>query len=374
MESMTGNRLDDSDSHNILLRSTNWVGDAVLTTPAIRAVRKNFPNASVTILAKPWVAPVFFKNPYIDGILCYDSKGLHRGVFGILRLSRTLRHFKFDLAILFQNAFEAALITYLGGVSRRLGYNTDGRGVLLTHPVSIKPHHKRIHETEYYLEILKGGGLQTDGTDLTLILTNEERTLANQIFKKTFGDGSARVLGIGPGAVYGSAKRWPPERFAALSNQLYRSHQTRTLIFGSPNEKAIGEQVRRAIVGPALNLCGATDLRQAAALMERCNLFVTNDSGLMHVAAALDIQMIAIFGSTNPVTTGPLGAQSRVVQAPVSCSPCLKPDCPTDHRCMTRIKVDTVYETAVDILNDTASTQHHDLATGTARKCGYSPH
>ncbi|MCJ7615618.1 MAG: glycosyltransferase family 9 protein, partial [Desulfobacterales bacterium] len=140
----------------ILIRTTNWVGDAIITTPAIRAVRKNFPEAKISLLAKPWVAPIFYNNPYIDNILLYDTAGKHKGLSGIPRLSKELRKKKFDLAILFQNAFEAALIAFWAGIPNRLGYNTDARSLLLTHCIRLKPALKRVHQIDYYLGILEG--------------------------------------------------------------------------------------------------------------------------------------------------------------------------------------------------------------------------
>lgn len=345
------NKWVQGNIHNILLRATNWVGDAILTTPAIRAVRENFPDAAVTILAKPWVAPVFFDNPNIDRILSYDGNGAHKGALGKLKLSRALRRLDFDLAILLQNAFEAALITWLAGIPRRVGYNTDGRGLLLTHPVPVSTHHKQIHETQYYLGILREVGLHAADGALTLNLNDAERTAAREMLQ-TLGivDPGDKIVGIGPGATYGSAKRWLPERFAALCDRLHDSHGVQTLVFGGPKEQAVGETVCRLMGKRAANLCGRTDLRLASALIEQCHLFITNDSGLMHVAAALKVPVVAIFGSTNPGTTGPLGRHSHVIRVPVACSPCLKQECPTDHRCMTEVTVDRVYETAADIL------------------------
>ena len=348
---MTRNRLNHSNIDNILIRSTNWVGDAILSTPAIRAVRKNFPTATITILAKPWVAPVFFNNPHIDNISIYDGTGKHKGLAGKFRLAKALRRTKFDAVILFQNAFEAALLAWLAGIPMRVGYNTDGRGLLLTHTIAVNTHKKQIHETEYYLGILNDVGLTTSGRNLTLVVSDDERVQAGRILMKYQLEPAEKIVGISPGATYGSAKRWLPERFAALCDRLCETGGVHLVILGGPNERAIGEHVRKLMKCPAINLCGRTNLREAAALTEKCSLFITNDSGLMHVAAALDIPLVAIFGSTNPVTTGPVGVNSHIVRVPVPCSPCLKTECPTDHRCMNEITVDMVYEVVEDILH-----------------------
>jgi heptosyltransferase-2 len=294
------------------------------------------------MLAKPWVEPVFYYNRFVDHLVCYDGKGRHGGGLGKLRLSKELRKGRYDLAILFQNAFEAALITFLAGIPKRLGYNTDGRHLLLTHPVRLDPALKQVHETRYYLGILEVAGLATDGKRLTLVVSDRERSWARDTLRQRGPGGQRPIVGVSPGATFGSAKRWYPDRFAALCDRIYRFSKAHIVILGASGERAIGNEVARLMKSPSTNFCGVTDLRQAMALIERCQLFLTNDSGLMHVAAALDIPLIAVFGSTNPVTTGPCGSKSYIVRVPVACSPCLKTECPTDHRCMKEITVDMV--------------------------------
>ena len=348
---MIKRKLDSGKIKRILIRSTNWVGDAMLTTPAVRAVRKNFPDAQISILAKPWVAPIFYNNPYLDHVIQYDSKGKHGGWLGKARLIMELRKYKFDAAILFQNAFEAALLACLARVPARLGYDTDCRRLFLTHPVHLEPRLKQIHEIDYYLGILKAASLKPDGRELTLVVTEQERGRAEDILKSHGVTGQDKLIGINPGATYGSAKRWFPERYAALCDKIYKFCGDRIVIFGGPGEESTGRHVADLVKKPCINLCGKTNLLEAVALIERCRLFITNDSGLMHVAAAFGIPLIAIFGSTNPVTTGPSSPRSRIVRVPVSCSPCLKPECPDDHRCMERITVEMVFESANELLS-----------------------
>jgi heptosyltransferase-2 len=336
-------QIDFRGVKRIIIRSTNWVGDAVLTTPAVRAVRKNFPDAEITMLAKPWVAPIFYNNPHVDHVIYYEREGRHRRWSGKVRLVKALRKGKFDLAILFQNAFEAAILTYLAGVPNRLGYDTDNRRFLLTHSIKMTPRLKQIHEIDYYLGILQAVGLKVGGRALTLRVTDQERNRASEILKKQHVTTRDKLVGVSPGATYGSAKRWFPERYAALCDKIHESYGVRIIIFGGPGEEGTGCRVSESMRHPSVNLCGKTTLRETAALIERCRLFVTNDSGLMHIADALSVPLVAIFGSTNPITTGPSGPRSRVVRASVSCSPCLKPECPTDHKCMADISVDRVW-------------------------------
>jgi heptosyltransferase-2 len=335
---------------NILVRAANWVGDALLTTPTIRAIRKNFPNARITILAKPWVAPVFYNNPHYDHLMLYDDRGRHRKWWGKVRLSNDLRRLRFDLAVLMQNAFEAALLAWLAGIPNRLGYKTDGRGILLTHSIPVDPSHKECHQIDYYLGILKGASLEVEDRRLTLSMADGERSRAREILREIGVGANDILIGVNPGATYGNAKRWFPERYVALCRRIQTSFGGRFLIFGGPAEEALGDRIVKGIGNHGFNLCGKTSLREAMALIERCTLFVTNDSGLMHVAAAFDIPQIVIIGSTDPVRTGPSNPSSRIVKAPTPCSPCLKTECPTDHYCMKEVSVEMVYAAATSFL------------------------
>jgi heptosyltransferase-2 len=335
----------------ILIRSTNWIGDAVMTIPAIRAIRKNFPDADISILVKPWVAPVFENSTDVDHVLIYDDTNKHKGLMGKLRLARELKKHRFDASVLLQNAFEAALITFSAGISCRIGYNTDARSFLLTHPVLCTSSIKKKHQTEYYLNILQEVGLKPDGLDLNLVINKKYQNRASKILDRHGISGKNRLVGINPSATFGPAKQWFAERYARLSDKIYEVFKTRILIFGGPGDRDLGRKISTMMEHQPVDLSGRTELGEAMALIEKCDLFITNDSGLMHVAAALDIPLIAVFGSTNPVTTGPLGRNSKIVRSPIECSPCLKPECPRNHlKCMTQIEVETVFEVVKDIL------------------------
>ena len=335
----------------LLIRSTNWIGDAIMTTPAVRAIRKNFPDTQISILTKPWVAPVFSDSPYVDNLLIYDEAEKHKGMVGKMRLANDLKQYGFDAAILLQNAFEAALITFFAGIPCRIGYNTDARGFLLTHSIPRTPQIKKMHQTGYYLGILQGIGLETDGLGLDLVVNNRYQKRAAEILEEHGISRADKLVGINPSATFGPAKQWFPERYANLSDKIYEVFGANILLFGGPEDRELGRRISQMMQHPPVDLCGKTKLEEAIALINMCNLFVTNDSGLMHVAAALDIPLIAIFGSTNPVTTGPKGPNSRIVRIPVECSPCLKPECPKGHlKCMDQIDVDMVFDVAKELL------------------------
>nr|HID57663.1 lipopolysaccharide heptosyltransferase II [Desulfobacterales bacterium] len=342
-------RLDFGTVRRILIRSTNWIGDAILTTPAVRAVRRNFPDSEITILARPWVVPVFEASTEIDQIMIYEFDGRHQGWYGKIQLIKELKRGEFELAILFQNAFEAALLAFGASIPYRMGYNTDGRGLFLTHSVACTHQAKEVHEIDYYLGILEAFGMRPDGRELSLSISQKNRDRAREILREYLLCGK-RLVGVNPGATFGSAKRWFPERYAALADMIHEEFMAAIVIFGSRSEVKVADRVASLMRHPSVNLCGKTGLGEAFALIQECSLFITNDSGLMHAAAALDVPVIALFGSTDPVTTGPNSRMSKVVRVPTSCSPCLKPVCVEDHRCMKQISVSMVFDHVKEFL------------------------
>jgi heptosyltransferase-2 len=336
--------IDKSMINRILIRSTNWVGDVVMTIPAIDAISENFPNSKIVVLARPWVIPLLENHPAVDEVLpLVKGKGTLSDMVGFVRTARRIRRMGFDLAILFQNAFEAALLAYLGGVRFRLGYNTDGRGFLLSHPVMRNEEILNLHQVEYYLFILRAMGWEAKPRDPSLFVAErDKKTIQSLLSSERIGEDHF-LLGLSPGAVFGPAKRWPTERFATIGDWAFESWGAKALLVGSEEEKDICLAVSRSMKHMPLNLCARTTLGEAMALIERCQFFVTNDSGLMHIASALNVPMVAIFGSTDPVATGPRSEKAKIVRHPVDCAPCLKPECPDDYRCMLSIEPDEVW-------------------------------
>ena len=329
--------------NKILVRSTNWIGDAVMTTPAVRAIRENFPESEITMLVHPWVSDVFRYSPRVDRLFIYEKKGRHKGLRGMLQLAGELRQEQFDCAILLQNAFEAALITLLAGIPVRGGYTTDGRGLLLTHGVHKINELNKKHEVNYYQRILLGLGLRPAVNELELFIPGNHIDAAKQRIEDLTGARlkSAPLIGFNPGAAFGPAKRWPEEKFAELAEMLCRRTKARILLFGSAADKETAVRIigrAGAAASRMIDLTGATTLIEAMALIGECDVFVTNDSGLMHVAAALRTPLVAIFGSTDHIATGPFSDNAVVIRKPLPCSPCKKTHCPEKHfRCMKLI-------------------------------------
>ena len=342
----------------ILVRSTNWIGDAVMTTPAVRTIRENFPESEITMLVHPWVSDVFRYSPRVDRLFMYDKKGRHSGIKGMLQLAGELRQEQFDCAILLQNAFEAALITLAAGIPVRGGYTTDGRGLLLTHGVHKINELNKKHEVNYYQRILRGLGLQPAVNELELFIPGEQIDGAKQRVEELTGlrPGSVPLVGFNPGAAFGPAKRWPAEKFAELAEMICSRTKARIVLFGSSADRETAAAIKAQAGDNAsrmIDLAGATSLIEAMALIGECDVFVTNDSGLMHVAAALRTPLVAIFGSTDHIATGPFSDNAVVIRKPLACSPCKKSHCPEKHfRCMKSIESAEVFAAVNRILEE----------------------
>jgi heptosyltransferase-2 len=346
----------------ILVRATNWIGDAVMSLPALRAVRHRFPKAHIAVLARPWVADLYFGETAVDQVIPYPFRSGLRDSGAKWRLAKSLDRDRFDMAILFQNAFESAAIVRLAGIPQRIGYNRDGRGWLLSQAIQV-PQKGEIppHELYYYLELLRRAGVIAELPEVDAIrLVGAPAAALRGAQALASLDVPAPFIGVSPGAAYGSAKQWLPERFAESAARLAFEHHTSICLFGSPTEATLCDAVKQMVgeIHPNLyvrNLAGRTSLRTFIDLTAAALLFLTNDSGAMHIASALGIPTVSVFGATNPVTTGPTGPDVRVVRQVVSCSPCLLRKCPIDHRCMTGVSAGRVAEAAAELLSVHAS-------------------
>ena len=339
----------------ILVRATNWVGDAVMSIPALQALRKEFPSARISILARPWVAGLYGREPFCDELIPYEAPTGWRGVPEKWGIARKLRQHQFDCAILLQNAFESAALVTAAGIPVRIGYDRDARGWLLTYPIPVpEPGEIPKHQRFYYLELLKRAqvldGYETSG-HIRLHGAPAAAQVGRQLLKAYSLDGP--TIGVAPGAAYGGAKRWLPERFGETALRLAGERGASILIFGSKEEWPICNVVHEYLQQgrqQSINLAGKTLLREFIDIVAACDLLLTNDSGPMHIASALGVPTVAVFGATDHEATGPTGAWSRVVREDVECSPCLLRECPIDHRCMLRVPVERVAEEASELL------------------------
>ncbi len=321
-----------------------------MSLPALRAIRERFPEAHITVLAKPWVAALYEGERSVDRVMPLEGASGPRDWRAKWTVARALRRERFDLAVLFPNSFESAALVWMGGARRRVGYARDGRGLLLTQAVRLpKAGEIPRHERFYYLELLRRAGLidrLPAVSDIRLDGAVEARCRGFVLF----GARKVRlpVVGVSPGAAYGGAKQWLPERFAEAARRTAERMGGSVAVFGSAGERDMCEQVARDAGGH--NFAGATSLREFIDMTAACDLFLTNDSGAMHIAAALGVPSVTVFGPTDETATGPSGAKARLVREPVNCAPCKLRECPIDHRCMTRVTVDMVVRVAEDLV------------------------
>lgn len=353
------------EPRKILVRSTNWVGDAVMSLPALQAMRARFPGAEIVLLARPWVSEMFWNHPAVNRVIVFDSTTRHRGLKGFRTLIEEIRAEQFDAAILFQNAFQAAVIAWASRIPRRIGYATDGRRALLTD--AIRPPHPAHygHQSGYYLQLLFRAGLidnpQPPGNIRIHVQQSESHWAAQKL--KSLGLGGPRFLiALNPGAAFGPAKRWPLLRYADLADRLIGALHADVLIFGSAAERPLAEKIAHAMKHTPIVMAGETSLRQLMAMLAQCRLAITNDSGGMHLAAAVGLPVVAIFGSTDERATGPLSRRARVVKHRVDCSPCGLRICPIDFRCMEGVSVDLVHRSALALVKELGVSHEFQLS------------
>jgi heptosyltransferase-2 len=337
----------------IWVRATNWVGDALLTIPALEALRLAYPEAEITLAARPWVRELFLDWPTVDRLQVYDRQKLHHGWRGRARFISEIAAQKFDMAILLPNSFETAFLAWKAGIPARIGYATDGRGWMLTKRLKVRPDILEQHQTAYYLDMLRQAGIIREIPQIkciTLPVSEKRREEAMGFLRDRRVSQRGPWIGLNPGAFFGSAKRWLSDRYAALADRLVDALGGDVLIFGSAAERRMAEEIARSMRRSPRIFSGETTLSQLAALLKCCALVVTNDSGPMHLSAAVGARTLAIFGPTDERATAPLAPHARILKHPVSCSPCLLRACPLDHRCMTRITVDEVFDAAMEML------------------------
>jgi heptosyltransferase-2 len=342
----------------IVVRGTNWVGDAVMTVPALREIRRLFPAAHITLATRSPASGLFAEADFLDDLLVHDGSGLR----SVVQQVRNWRKRSFDLAVLFPNSLETALVASLARVPLRIGYATDGRQALLTHPLALPEWRDSKHEVFYYLKIvaelewlLKQEqtflDIQPDGS----LEVSEARRLAARAFLRARGVGIGKgraLVGLCPGSINSRAKRWPAERYAALGDRLIDELGADVVLIGSAAEMEVSNLVSRQMRNQPVMLTGQTDLAELVAILSQVDLLVTNDTGPAHIASALERATLVIFGPTNPLTTRPFSPFGEIVRQPPDCAPCMLRDCPIDHRCMTAITPDEVFERARHLLSD----------------------
>lgn len=336
---------------NIIVRMPNWIGDLVMATPVLEDLRKKFPSAKITAMCQFNISALLKNDPNIDEIYSFKrpSGWIHRSEH--LAIIEDLRRGNYDLGVLLTNSFSSGWWFWRGNVANRIGFTDTLRNLLLTKIVPWPKELETQHQVITYKNLLEPLGIQLSSTSPALYITAEEEDAAKeQLLKLGIEPRRDILIGINPGAAYGSAKCWLPERYRAVVERLLKDPRVRVVFFGDQSGASLVDEICKGLPEErVIQLAGKTTLRTLMALIRLCAVFLTNDSGPMHIAAALNVPLLALFGSTSDVKTGPYKS-GKVIHKHVECSPCYKRKCPIDFRCMKRITVEEVYAEIKDLL------------------------
>ena len=352
-----------------LIRATNWIGDSVMSMPAVHRLRELDASAWITLLCPRKIRDLWRHNPFLNEIISFDDKPD----------IADLRDQEYDLAVIFPNSFRSAWECKRAGIPRRIGHAGHWRRILLTdvvkEPRDERPVYEKItvaektftikkfptirHQTHRYLDLIAHLGGNPEFVPPKLFLAVEEMPALNNYLR----DDGRPVIALNAGAEYGPAKRWPAERFAEVAIAVTEQIDCRWLLVGGEGDAAITGQIEAKLTaaitepGSVINTAGQTSLLDLCALLKFSKLLLTNDTGPMHIADALGTPLVAVFGSTSPELTGPLGKRSVVIRHPVECSPCFLRECPIDFRCMENVPVTEVTAAVLDQIRQTEQTR-----------------
>jgi len=341
---MTENTNNHDVIERVLIREPNWVGDNIFTLPAVRELRRRYPRAHLAVMTRLSIAPLWNLIGEVDEVIPFDFGEGWRGWRAKRDLVRTLRKKRFDLAVVFPRSFASAWLVFRARIPRRWGYRADLRSLLLTRRPACPDGYRRIHRADYYYRLLKGVSASASAPPVRIEITPRLRERALSIVRgEDAGIDEGRLVGFHPWASYGPAKCWPADRFASLGKMLVEKMKMRVMIFGGPSDRGPADRLARAIGAGVINLAGKSELDELGGLISLCRGFVANDSGPLHLAAAIGIPVIGLFGSSNPAATAPRGENVRTIFKNIPCSPCLKAVCPSDFQCMISITPEDVY-------------------------------
>jgi heptosyltransferase-2 len=357
-----------SPPSRILVVQPNWVGDAVMATPTLRALRELYPAAHISYLLRRYVKPIYTGMPWADQLITYRTgRTKAKAGKGLFDLGARLRAGRFDMAVLLSNSFKTALVCKMAGIDRIVGYERDGRGFLLSDkllPVKERGKFVPAPIIKYYMGLAHYLGAPQRDLRMELFVTESERREALQVLargglssdiERPASRGEPPLVLLNPGAQYGAAKCWLPEHFAAVADRLIEQRGATVLLSGAPRERAIIEQVHMHMTRAPVDLARAgMGLGALKEIVRRCDLMITNDTGPRHIAAAFDVPVVTVFGPTHPEWTEIYFAGERKVAVKVFCGPCQKKTCPLDHRCMTRVTPAMVLEAADALLKPSA--------------------
>ncbi len=333
----------------ILIFNVNWLGDVLFSTATIRNIRYNFSNAIIACVIPPRCYPVLKGNPHLDEIIIFDEKGKHRGFWGKVAFIRSLKAGKFSLVFLLHRSFTRALICFLAGIPIRIGYCTGKQCLVLTKKI-IPPDRDRVHRIDYYLNIIQKAGFKAEDRYTEFFISDEDdKFIQDFLSKKEIQQGDF-LIGVNPGGNW-LPKRWPEELWVGLIDELTKESKTKIILTGGPEDLALSRDIRSKLSDKSITACGLLSLKQLGALFKILDVFITADSGPIHIANAVGCKkIIGLFGPTDPLITGPYPAGNVIIlRKEIDCRiPCYKVNCP-DNRCMKSITVDDVIEKIKEI-------------------------
>jgi heptosyltransferase-2 len=331
----------------IVVRGTNWVGDAAMSVPALRELRRVLPDAHITLCTRSGVAGLFADADFLDDVLIYESG--KNALQTVRRNAQIWRAGQFDLAILLTNSFESALTAKLGKAKNRIGYKTDGRDILLTHRLNVPDWKTVRHEVFYYLNIVaelekllfgKSDVLKPE-PDISLFVSESRKLAARAFLLENGVDFNRKIIALCPGSTNSRAKRWGAEKYASLADLF--GETANVILVGAPDELEVSNEIVKNAESKLILLTGKTTLSELTAILSVADLLVANDTGPAHIAPAVKTKTVVIFGPTIPTTTRPFSDSAEIVRKPPACAPCMLRDCPIDHRCMTAISAEEVF-------------------------------
>lgn len=331
----------------IVIRAPNWIGDSILALPAMANLKQNFPESELWVAANEWVGDLFRMANYFEGIIPLPGQN---NLKNLNFSARELRKSTFDLGILLTNSFGSALLFYLARIPQRWGYKRDSRGFLLTRGVPVQNRANLSHQVHYYLDLISCLGLKNYTTELNLSLDQRELARGKKWLESLNIDTKKPLVIINPGAFYGPAKRWPASKYSELASILQEKNNAQILIIGSETEIPLAERIATDMHEKPFILAGQTSLSELAAVINFSSVFISNDSGPMHLANALKIPIVALFGPTDPQRTGPYQNPYILFHKGAPCWPCSYRECPFDHRCMMSITPQEVFEACQEFL------------------------
>lgn len=334
----------------ILVRAVNWIGDTVMSIPAIKAIRLLYPESHITVLGKPSVINVLSLTEDIDDFILYEISEEDYRLIKRFRLGKLIKEKGFDKCFIFPNSFDSAIVPFIAGIPERIGFQGCFRTPLLT--LKVKRPLPEMHQAEKYFELVKADGFSGNIPGFKLEPDLDSLKWADDFMKFHIRSKGKIVVGVSPGAEYGPAKRWFPDRFAGLINRVKNVYDAEVVLVGSDNDRDVCGSVNRQVSGNIVDMSGKTSIKQLIALLKKMTLLITNDTGAMHLASAVDIPVIAVFGSTDSRATSPVAGKIKIVKSNVSCSPCLKRMCvKKTYECFSKISVKEVFNEVKNILD-----------------------